>query len=180
MNVVTRPELLFLARQTNSTDASLVIPVPQLTAPGYGNPDGIIPLIAGDDSGVTGLRIIPFGTTTATNTFKLIVYGWTCTVGNQQTATAQAAIWVPIKLAAFTCTLCTVPGLSGADVNASQLFCGTITQQLGNANFSSEIISPTGNEVCHCMVATKDCLFAEIRFDMNSSATSANCLVQRI
>ncbi len=123
-----------------------------------------------------GLLLVPYGAGSSTNTFLMNVYGWTPTKGEN----GAKPLWVAIELATFTCTLCTVPGLAGADVNASQLLCGTIALGVGNANVSNEILSPTGNVVAHILLDVKGAKLVEIRFGTGSSATSCNCLYKRI
>ncbi len=157
----------------NITAASITFPVPTLTIP---TGDGVINLGLGGQMTANGLFLIPYGAGSAAQTFTMAVYAWHNTLGYG----GAKQLWVAAELATFTCTLCTVPGLAGADVNASQLFCGTIALGVGNANVSNEILSPTGNVVAHILLDVKGAKLVEIRFGTGSSATSCNCLYKRI
>lgn len=165
----------FLARPTaNATATSITKPVPTLTKP---TGDGVFDLGGRQEGSISapGLVLMPYGAGAATNTFSMAVYGWRSTLGSG----GAYRLWVPALLASFTCTLGTAPGLAGADVNASQLFCDTITLAAGNANISNEILSPTGNEPAHIILDGKGFTLIECRFGTGSSATSCNSLVTR-
>ncbi len=174
----------------NSTAASVVQPAP-FSGVTYTDPmhaaistgvtsvgDGVIACGELGLGAPNGLLIIPYGAGSSTNTFVLWSYGWKKTVVSGSGITE--ALWIPFLLAKFTCTLCTQAGIANTPVNASQLFAGTITLSTGNANVSNEIISPTGNVIASIMLDVKGSQYVEFRFDMNSSATSANCLVARL
>jgi hypothetical protein len=70
--------------------------------------------------------------------------------------------------------------LAGTDVNASQLFAGTITMNIGNANVSNEVLSPTGNQIAHIMLDIKGSDYIQLLFSTNSSSTSNNALVAMV
>ncbi len=177
MEIDTRSAPFFLAYPTaNSTATSITFPVPTLTEP---TGDGVIGMnrssgYSGEYS-ANGLIIIPYGAGSATNTMLMNCYGWRPTIGR-----LAKPLWVAFELATFTVTLCTVPGIAGADVNESQLFAGTISLGVGTANVSNEIVSPTGNVVGHILLDTKGCVLVQILFDRNSSSTSCNALVARM
>ncbi len=167
----------------NSTASSLQKPSTSLIAPntiaassGVTNVgDGVI---AGGDGGSVcpnGVNIWPYGVGTATNTFKMHIYGWNRTIIEN-----TKPLWYPFKIAAFTCTLCTLTGLADSPLGTTQKFCDTIVILFGNANISNEILSPTGNEIATITMDLKGARFYEFRFDMNSSATSANALIAKM
>lgn len=163
----------------NTTASSITFPVPT-TSPPAG--DGVIPM--GETIGQVapnGLMLVPYGAGSATNTFTLNAYGWRKTTGYTVGAQSQTLpLWVAYLLASFTCTLSTVPGLGNTDVNASQLFAGTITLVTGNANVSNEILSPTGNVVAHIMLDAKGSNYVQLLYGTGGSATSCNCLWARV
>lgn len=172
MLIDTRSGFLAVTNTSNVTDASITFPVPTTTMP---TGTGVITMGSPDGSLTSnGLILIPFGAGSATQAFTMTVYAWYATRG-----VSSNTIWVATTLASFTCTLSTVPGLAGTEVDASQLFCGTITLATGNANVSNEIISPTGNTVGHILLDAKGARRVEVRF-AKGTATSANCLVQRM
>lgn len=175
MQIETRSSPFFITNPVNGnvTAASITFPVPSLSAP---TGDGVIPMGHGGGTSANGLQLVPYGAGSPTNTFSLNAYGWRPTEGYGGTK----PLWVAYLLASFTCTLCTVPGLAGADVDDSQLFAGTIALVVGNANISNEVISPTGNVVAHIVLDAKGSRFVEVRFGTGSSATSCNCLATRI
>ncbi len=184
MQLVSRPELYTLVCQTNATTVgtSITFPVPAFTPPGLtNNGDGIIPCVGPDGvSGISAVKLVPFGVTAGTGVFLMAVFGWTPTRGNTTVFPVKQPLWIATSLAAFTVTYGTVPGLAGADVDNTQVFAGTITSSLGNTNFSTEILSPTGNTVCSAIVATKDAVLIEVRFAINAQVTSCNALYQRL
>jgi len=127
------------------------------------------------------LMLIPYGAGSATQTYTLKAYGWRATAGQGGTKGGQALdnVWIPFLLASFTVTLGTAPGLTGGDVNASQLFATTIALVTGNANVSNEIVSPGSNVIAHIILDAKGVQYVELRFTM-ISATSGNCLVAKL
>lgn len=180
MQIDTRSSPFFISNPTgNVTTASITFPVPTLVKPTptpNPNGDGVIEMGQGGGMSAQGLMIVPYGAGIATNTFSLSCYGWRPTEGQN----GQKIVWVAYTLADFTCTLGTVPGVNLGDVNASQLFCGTIVLTVGNANISNEIVSPTGNDAAHILLDAKGSKFIELRFGTGASATSCNALVTRV
>lgn len=162
---------------TNITTAGTSIANPACTAAGPTG-DGII--LMGSPSGAyssNGLLLVPFGVGSATNTFLMSVFAWDFV----HPKTAQnAGMWVAWLLASFTCTLCTVAGLAGGEVDATQLFCDTITLGKGNANVSNEIVSPTGNVIASIVLDTKGAKRVQTSFVINASATSCNTLYRKL
>ena len=180
--ILTASAPLFLANgATNSTTAgtSIASPAPTTTKPGgagiinMGDPDGAV--------SSNGLIILPFGAGVATNTFLMSVFAWDL---NKPVGAGNQDLWIAWPLATFTCTLCTVAGVANTDINASQLFCDTITLNVGNANVSMEIISPatngSANLIASIILDTKGAKKVGILFAMNGSATSANAAVRRL
>lgn len=165
---------LFITNPTaNVTVTSITLPVSQLTPP---SGDGVFD-IGRPEGGIAppSVILIPYGAGSATNTFTMSVYGWRHTLGGN-----ARQEWVPMILASFTCTLCTSPGVAGGDVNASQLFCGTIVMVMGNANISNEVLSPATNDIGHVVVATKGVRLIQVLFGTGSSATSCNALATKV
>lgn len=173
MQIDTRSEQFVITNSANSTATSITFPVPTTTMP---SGDGIIQVGQGGSTAPNSLMLVPYGAGTAAQTFLMNAYGWRRTTG----LGGKIPIWVAVELATFTCTLATPPGLTDCDVNASQLFCGTITLGVGNANVSVEIVSPTGNVIAHIVLDAKGSQLVELRFSTNSSATSCNCLAAKV
>lgn len=177
---VARQGLLFPVYQTAATQTSQTALLPSVTPPGQAGLDGYLPCITGGGAGITGFKFMFYGAGANNNTGRYTIWGICPTAGNDQVSPAQQPLWVPFVLVAGTYTLCTTPGLSGCDVNASQLFADTITVTTGNANYSCEVISPTGEQVATLFVASKDAHFVYVNLDTNSSSTSCNALAQAI
>lgn len=182
MQIDTRSGPFAVTNSSNVSAASITFPLPTLTRP---SGDGVI-MMGGDQMHMGALApnsliLVPFGTGSATQTFTLNAYGWRETTGATGTAgtTGTQSLWVAYELATFTCTLSTVPGITGTDVNASQLFAGTITLGVGNANVSNEIISPTGNVIAHIILDAKGSRFVELRFAKGTN-TDCNCLAAKV
>lgn len=154
----------------NSTDASY--PTRGITAI-EPTGDGVIDTAKQGAYSQNSLFLVPYGTTTAVQTFNMRVLGW------RSVGSAATNIWVPVPIAELTCVLSTMAGIAGGAVNASQLVCDTISLVAGTATLglSCEIVSPTGNIACHAVVAIKGFQKVELIFNMESSAVSANCLV---
>jgi len=182
VQIDTRSGPFVVTNSSNVAAASITFPLPTTLRP---SGDGVIAM-GGDQMhqgalAPNSLMIVPFGTGSSTQTFTMNAYGWRETTGATGTAgtTGTMSLWVAVELATFTCTLCTVPGIAGTDVNASQLFVGTITLGVGNANVSNEIISPTGNVVAHIILDAKGSRFVELRFAKGTN-TDCNALVARL
>ncbi len=180
MQIDTRSSHFMSAYTTNVTTAgtSITNPAATTTAPVPGPTTGIIQMGDQGMMSANGLELIPFGVGTATNTFLLSVFALDAVKALDPTT--NKTLWFYWPLATFTCTLCTYAGVANTDVNASQLFCGTITLGVGNANVSNEIVSPTGNLVASITLDTKGAKYVYLALAMNNSATSANCLFRRL
>lgn len=161
-----RSDKFSVSNSADSTATSITFPAPQTTEP---SGDGVIRMGAGGTIAPSGLQLVPFGVGTSGQTFLMNAYGW------RETFTPTGRLWVAFPLGNFTCTLCTVPGLSGTDVDATHLFVGTITGTVA----PNEVISPTGNVVAYIELDPKGAKFVELRFSTNSSATAMNCLYAR-
>ncbi len=157
------------------TTASITEPVPTYTEP---SGDGIVELNAPTGGGtVQQLLVLPYGTDTATHTFLMALYGWRISSGRPG-APGTRRIWVPYFLSSFTCTLSTVPGLSKADVDQTELFAGTIVVlKGGTVGYDYTIANPAGNSVANVRVRVYGASKVEIRFGLNSSSASCNALV---
>lgn len=178
--ILTASTPLFLAQAANSTTAGTSIANPAAVA--NLKPSGLISM--GNPTGAysrNGLFIVPFGVGAATNTFLMSVFAWNPLKG---VGAGSFDLWIATPLATFTCTLCTVTGAAGTDVGTNQLFCDTITLNVGNANISNEIISPatngSANLIANIVLDTKGAKEVGILFAMNGSATSANAAIKRI
>lgn len=179
MQLDTRSEMTRLTNSANSTTAGTSIANPACTrvAP---SGDGVIAV--GSPIGTTapnGVMLWPFGVGSATNTFLLSVFGWEH-VPNPAVNGGVADLWVPWLMASFTCTLCTVAGLASTLVDNTNLFCGTITLNVGNAFVSNEIVSPTGNLVASILLDAKGVRYISTLYAMNGSSTSANALYRKV
>lgn len=152
------------ARSVNSTDASYPSKVPTITAP---SGSGVLsPPRTGEYSrGV--MQIIPYGTDAADEAFGIRVIGWRQTGGN---------LFIPVKLAEFTCTLGTTVGVAATDVADTEFFADTIAVAFGNDGIDVENLSPADNTIASAIVDTKGFPYVEILFDMDTAA-SGNALI---
>lgn len=126
--------------------------------------------------GANGLELIPFGTDTAAQTFLMSVFA----LDMVSKGDANEDSFAHYLLCSFTCTLCTSAGLANTAVNASQLYCGTITLGVGNANVDNVITSPTGNIRASVRVDTGGATWARVLLAINASAVSANVLYRKV
>jgi hypothetical protein len=179
----------------NSTASSLVEPLPSTTRPDKAAVssgvvsvgDGVIPWGLEGSTSATGLMLMFFGVGTNGQTFNANVYGWE-EVLPPNTALGSG-LWVPKPLVTLTgITInASIPGVLNTSVPAlvsaaNQYFCSAITLNLGNTGISCEILSPGSGvaEIAHAVIDGKGARFIEVRFNMNSSATSANALWKRM
>ena len=116
----------------------------------------------------TRVKVTPFGVGSDTNTFLLRILGWS----------EINKLWVCELLWQGTCTLTTVPGIAGTDVDENQKFCDTIATAEGNDGVDCQPFSPANDQIAHVVVDVKGAEFLEFQFDRNGSATSANALVK--
>jgi hypothetical protein len=188
-------------RQINSTDASFPSRVPRLAwsnevdnqpsgkgdSAAQATASAVIDLTAkssfpdrGPSNGLAQnkVKIIPFGTGSDTNTFKMRLIGWEIAYERDSGEDIRTAIWIPTTLAEFTCTLSTPPGLAGTVVDGNQLFADTIALDgtSGNDDIDISITPPADNTIAHVVVDLKAAQKLEIIFDRNSSASSCNAL----
>lgn len=177
----TGPMSLVQAANDATVGTTIADPADTLTNPigATGPATGILVLGAGGAVSPNGIKLIPFGAGSATNTFLMSVFAIERILGGPAGVPDS---WTYHFLAAFTCTLCTKPGKAGTAVNASQLYCDTIalTANSGTANVSNEIVSPGGNHAGHVIVDTKGAELVFVAFARNGSATSENALWGRI
>ncbi len=113
------------------------------------------------------VHIVPFGAGSATNTFKMRVWGFRAATGG----------FIGTLLWAGTCTLCTQTGTLGFDVLDTDLFCDTITTTVGTESVDCRSTSPGSNIPGKVKILTAGSQFLVLDFDKNSSATSCNALV---
>lgn len=179
VNVTTQSSQMARVLSTNSAVAatSIANPATSFASPGSGQTTGVITMGAGSEFSNNGLLLIPYGVGSATNTFLMSVFAWDFV---HPVVTQRAQVWVAWLLASFTCTLNTVAGLAGGEVDETQLFCGTIALVSGNANISNEIVSPTGNLIASIVLDTKGAKMVQPLFARNASATSANAIYRRM
>ncbi len=171
----TRSEFMALTNSADSTTAGTTIANPaDVYLPPSG--DGVINMGAGGSLTANGIKFTPFGAGVATNTFLMAVFAWE----HVKSKAGSKEQWHADLLAAFTCTLCTLTGLAGCDVDASHLYCDTITETSGNPNVSNEVVSPTGNVSAHILVDSKAPRLIQVLFALNNSATGANSLFRKL
>ena len=163
----------------NATTTTITEPVPTLTQP---TGDGVINLGHGGQETCSWLDLLFFGVGTDSQMFAANVYGWEL----EKSQSGKHDLWIPRLLAGATSiTLDSAqPGVAGTDIPAADYLAVAITLAVGNANYSSEVVSPGHalHEIASLSVETKGCRFAEIRFAMGSTsaaATSGNCLAKR-
>jgi hypothetical protein len=177
-------------RTTNSTDASYPTRTPTNTAPsGIGDAaaqttSAVIDLTAAqpkDGPSQNTVLLVPFGVGSDTNTFKMRVIGWRVAYERAAEENPLTALWVPVILGEFTCTLSTPTGATGTIISTSNRFCDTITIVGTSANddVSVDIVSPANDTIAHVALTLKGSQKLEVTFDLNSSATSANTLFAR-
>lgn len=179
ITIFTRSSPMPRSNQTNSTTVGTSIANPADTQVKPSG-DGVIDL--GADRGgyvPNGLLIIPYGTDTSAQTFLLSAFAWDMIPAGTGAA-GDKDTWQAYLLASFQCTLCTLTGLALSPVNASQLYCGTITITAGNANVSAEAVSPTGNIKASILLDTKGAALVELRFARNGSAASMNSIYRKV
>ena len=191
MNTLTN--VFVRSRVTNSTDANFPTIAPTTTEPtGIGDAvaqttKGVFNLYSHADNTGAGVSqnlvcIVPFGTGSDTNTFLMRVIGWRLACDRPATGNPRDSlntVWIPVNLAAFTCTLSTPVGVAGRSVIATERFCDTIalTGTQGNDDISIDIVSPANDTIGHVVVDMKGSQKLELIFDRNSSATACNALV---
>lgn len=175
--IKTQSSEAFRAYATDSTTAGTSIAQPADTATSPSG-DGIIQMGTPDGAYCSnGLKIVPYGVGTAGQTFLMSVFCWE---EIHPKITQRARQWSADLLASFTCTLCTVAGLPGGEVDNTHLWVDTIALVVGNANVSVEVVSPTGNVKAHILLDAKGARKIGIYFAMNGSATAANAIARRL
>jgi hypothetical protein len=141
--------------------------------------DGVINLGKGGTVQANGLVLTPIGTG-ASGTFTMNVYGWAELQGLNQGSTPLLNLWIPTLLCQVTCTMNTgIPGISGAFYGTTVLWCSTIVLNIGNANVSTEVVSPGNPYIGHFVADVKGFKAVELTFAMTGSDTGA-CLFRKV
>jgi len=154
---------LVRARATSVTASGFVAPVATKTRPAGA---GVVDLSSTPPG---WLRVVPFGTGSATQTFDVRVIGWTLV----------SSLWVPVILCQFTATLSTFVGVSGSDVTAGENFCDTVSApaaNLGSSGVDCQPKSPQNNTPAHYLIDAIGCSVFEVDIS-NTSATAGNALL---
>ena len=184
----------------NSTAASIVEPVPQITRPDVAAVstgvqvvgDGVIAV--GDldgGEGSTALMLMFFGVGSNGNTFAANVYGWERLIPNLRgSAGLLSDLWIPHPLATFTAITLnsSIPGVlnTGVPVTVSgsnQYFASAMTLgAYSNSGISAEVISPGSGtaEIAHAIVDCKGAKYVEVRFAITSGTTSMNAVFKKL
>ncbi len=157
----------------NSTSASFASRVPTLIEPTGG---GVIDASSPGIVGQNGLVLRFFGTDTNDETFNARILGW-----SQTKVSGINLCWDFILLAQFQLTLGNLAGTAGCAITATDFEADTISITYGNEDVTLAVVTP-GNDVrgAYAVVDLMGALKAEILFDMNSSAVSANCLWRKV
>jgi hypothetical protein len=191
----------------DSTAASFVSRIPTTTKPPANAVaasglavigDGVIAVGTEGSYAPICLQLVGIGQA-ATNTFKTNVYGWldTSQFGNAENGLAAAptnpvSLWTPILLATYTWTLGTASGVANSDIGASEVFATSVLQTYGPVYGTGpaqsmqiayagggQIYSPGSNAIAMVELLTEGFSYLEVTFNMNSSASSANCLYRK-
>lgn len=155
----------------NATDASYPSKIATTTTPTGG---GVVDLSCTSNvygtMGPSSLLVIPFGTGSDNNTFKMRLYGWRyCLISGSTT------LYIPTILCAFTCTLSAAVGVASATLVATERFADTLTADAMNPA-SVTLVSNALDTPAHFVVDVKGFTMVEATFDRNSSATACNAL----
>jgi hypothetical protein len=171
----------------NATSSSITKPIsttfsPESDPPPSGvalAPDGVIRWGDGGSASSSGLKISFYGVGSDTNLGLASVYGWE---GSIISGSAFQKLWVPTLLASFSFELDSgQPGVNGTLISATNYFATTITLITGNSGISVEVVSPGhGNDIAHAIIDTKGARFIEVRFGLDSSATSLNAMWKKM
>jgi hypothetical protein len=124
-------------------------------------------------SGQNWIRLVPYGTGVSGNSMSMLVYGWG-SIGTHTQAPSQV-LWVPVLLASFTAVLGTCPGIAGAIIDNTMNFAQQISIVTGFEGVLDAIVSPSNNNIAHCMVDLRGFQKVEVVFG-NTSTTDANAL----
>jgi hypothetical protein len=174
-----------LARAVNCTNTSYTSIVPTITEPsgdaGTAGGNSVIDLGKGGMLVQNGIKVVPFGAGSDTNTFSVRVWGWqkikTSVIGNSD-------LWVPVNLGEFACTLSTPAGVDNTPVPSTNVFCDTITvtvgSTLGGEAAGENIISPANDTTASFMVDLRGYDKVQLDFTTGSSATSCNALISLV
>ena len=182
---------LIRARVTNSTDASYPTRTLTVTEPtGIGNSaaqataSAVFDLsrgqgAAGGNTQYNRAIIVPFGTGADTNTFLMRVIGWYSAKNRTGGDDPNTRIWVPLQLAAATCTLSVQVGVAGKVQIETERTCDTIAVvgTTANQGVSVDYVSGANDLTQHIVVDLKGAQKLELIFDRNGSATACNALV---
>jgi hypothetical protein len=174
------------ARQVNSTASSFSTKIPTATRPttaDAGDATSQVALLMRNDKTAApvqnGMRVVPFGTGSDTNTFSLAVIGWAHCDDPLKLGYTPTRLWVPTLLVLLSCELDSgLPGIAGTTIDSTQYFVSTITLTYGDPGVSVDIVSPGhGNGwIAHALLDFKGFPIVEPAFSTGGSATDCNAL----
>jgi len=159
-------------RTTNSTDATYPSRVPTLTEP-TGN--GVVEMAAIAGEMPSHLLMVPYATGPSNATFRSRMIGW-----RRLLSTTGVALWLPVILGEFACTLGTTVGVSGGAISTGERMVDTLTLNVGNANVSVEVVSPANDTIAHAVIDAKGFAKLEFLFEIVASTTDMNALIARL
>jgi hypothetical protein len=163
-----------LVRSANSTDSSFASKVPTADKPSGA---GVLDLGGFGVANQNGVMLVPFGTGSDGDTFSLRVLAWHW-ISDPTITKAVTTLWVPALLCELSVTLSSGnPGVAGTILGSSNYFAKSISLTTGNANVSTETVSPaTSGVLAHATVDMKGAQMLEVIFTTGSSATDCNAL----
>lgn len=100
------------------------------------------------------IKLIPFGTDAADETFVILVTGWSYT----------GDLWVPSTLCEVTCTMGTKTGVAAKTVINTEYFADTLALvgTSGNSGVSVELLSPADNTIAHLVIDVKGNRYVQV------------------
>lgn len=168
-------------RSVNATDTSFPSKIPTVTEPvadaATATGQATIDLRGGTaDAPAQNLaKFVFYGTGDENDVFAARIIGWSVLKGVVGTS---KDLWIPVVLAELTCTMSATTGAAGGVLATTDLFVDTLVLVTGNEDVSIDIVSPTADEIAHCVVDLKGFQKVEVTFDTTTGdPTGANALV---
>ena len=153
----------------NSTDTSFAAKVPTTTKPSGAGVVEMSPGGTSENTILSYLMVIPFGTDANDETFDLRMFGWSAVAGDGDT------VYVPVRLLQASCTLGTATGVNSSNFENENFLADTIASVTGSG--LNSVVSPADNTVAHLIIDATGFGQVEIIYDLTGAA-SAGALVR--
>lgn len=155
------------ALTTNSTSGSFAAGAPTTTKPAPSTTRAVFDLARQGSRVENTIVVAPFGGNDNDDAFSVKVLGWNKTTNG---------LWVPSFVCEMACVLSSsLPGVAGADVVATELFCDSVVKTTGQGTV---YIGTANTDIAWFTAPVAGFEIVELTFDLGTGGDGMNALVR--